>query len=46
VILRASGLFFLLSVMWYATTAFAADSGYPERPVRVIVTFPPGGGTV
>ena len=44
-ILRASGLFFLLSVMWYATTAFAADSGYPERPVRVIVTFPPGGGT-
>ncbi|HXD50974.1 MAG TPA: tripartite tricarboxylate transporter substrate-binding protein, partial [Burkholderiales bacterium] len=31
--------------MWYATTAFAADSGYPERPVRVIVTFPPGGGT-
>jgi tripartite-type tricarboxylate transporter receptor subunit TctC len=45
VILRASGLFFLLSVMWYATTAFAADSGYPERPVRVIVTFPPGGGT-
>jgi tripartite-type tricarboxylate transporter receptor subunit TctC len=23
----------------------AADSGYPERPVRVIVTFPSGGGT-
>ena len=42
---RASRVFLFISVMWYATTAFAADSGYPERPVRVIVTFPPGGGT-
>jgi tripartite-type tricarboxylate transporter receptor subunit TctC len=26
-------------------TVSAADTNYPERPVRVIVTFPPGGGT-
>lgn len=42
---RGCCLFFLMTVMLYATTAVAADSGYPERPVRVIVTFPPGGGT-
>lgn len=32
-------------VTLYATAASAADSAYPERPVRVIVTFPAGGGT-
>lgn len=42
---RGCCLFFLVTVMLCATTAVAADSGYPERPVRVIVTFPPGGGT-
>jgi tripartite-type tricarboxylate transporter receptor subunit TctC len=34
-----------MTAIGYATTAVAAESGYPERPVRVIVTFPPGGGT-
>lgn len=42
---RGSRLFFVTTVMLYATVAVAADGGYPERPVRVIVTFPPGGGT-
>jgi len=33
----------LLLVTVFATEAFAA--GYPERPIRMIVPFPPGGGT-
>jgi len=28
-----------------ANSVNAAEAGYPERPVRVIVTFPAGGGT-
>jgi tripartite-type tricarboxylate transporter receptor subunit TctC len=42
---RARCLSVLTTALWYAAMAVAADSGYPERPVRVIVTFPPGGGT-
>ena len=38
-------LFLLVTVTWHATAASAADTAYPERPVRVIVTFPAGGGT-
>ena len=34
-----------MTVTLYAATASAADTAYPERPVRVIVTFPAGGGT-
>jgi tripartite-type tricarboxylate transporter receptor subunit TctC len=38
-----------MTVTLYATAASAADTAYPaaypERPVRVIVTFPAGGGT-
>ena len=40
---RALRLFPLLACCLCANTTIAAD--YPERPVRVIVTFPPGGGT-
>jgi tripartite-type tricarboxylate transporter receptor subunit TctC len=38
--MRAAAILFCILI---AATAQAAD--YPERPVRVIVTFPPGGGT-
>jgi len=34
-----------LLAVFAANTACAAEGAYPERPVRVIVTFPPGGGT-
>ena len=34
--------FALLSV---ATSALAQNSGYPNKPVRLIVQFPPGGGS-
>jgi tripartite-type tricarboxylate transporter receptor subunit TctC len=36
----AAGLAALLSM-----TAVAAAQGYPNRPIRLIVTFPPGGST-
>ena len=29
----------------FGLTAIAAAQGYPSRPIRVIVTFPPGGST-
>jgi tripartite-type tricarboxylate transporter receptor subunit TctC len=35
----------LLLLTCVVLSAQAAESYYPERPVRVIVTFPPGGGT-
>jgi tripartite-type tricarboxylate transporter receptor subunit TctC len=41
----APWLLLLMTVTLYAATASAADTAYPERPVRVIVTFPAGGGT-
>ena len=41
----APWLSLLMTVTLYAATASAADTAYPERPVRVIVTFPAGGGT-
>ena len=41
----APWLLLLTTVTLYAATASAADTAYPERPVRVIVTFPAGGGT-
>ncbi len=40
---RLAGMFFLTAVS-AASPGFAAQP-YPERPVRFIVPFPPGGGT-
>ena len=36
---------FLVSVLLALSTAAAAAQTYPGRPVRVLVGFPPGGGT-
>jgi tripartite-type tricarboxylate transporter receptor subunit TctC len=33
-----------LAVRGLAITAARAASNYPERPVRLIIPFPPGGG--
>jgi len=35
----------ILAVLLAATPGFAAEAGYPDRSVRLIVPFPPGGGT-
>lgn len=34
----------MLCTVWVTSTAYA-QSGYPKRPVRLIVTFPPGGSS-
>jgi tripartite-type tricarboxylate transporter receptor subunit TctC len=41
---RAIAAFILAGAFSAATSAFAADA-YPVRPIRMIVGFPPGGGT-
>lgn len=45
--IRGLGLVFLLFVNLSGPIAHAAeaDRGYPGRPLRLIVTYPPGGGT-
>lgn len=40
-VLACVGLFFILKM----TVAPAAVSQYPNRPITIVVTFPPGGGT-
>lgn len=35
----------LLSVLMISAPACAADGAYPSRPVRMIVPYPPGGGS-
>jgi tripartite-type tricarboxylate transporter receptor subunit TctC len=34
-----------IAAILYALAASAAEQAYPQRPVRVIVTFPPGAGS-
>jgi tripartite-type tricarboxylate transporter receptor subunit TctC len=36
---------FIIGITLHAVTANAAGESYPQRPVRVIVTFPPGAGS-
>ena len=42
---RGATLLAVAGLAWHAVPACAAEGAYPERPVRVIVTFPAGGGT-
>ncbi|HEX9301403.1 MAG TPA: tripartite tricarboxylate transporter substrate binding protein [Casimicrobiaceae bacterium] len=36
---------FLLAVLAFAASGFAAAQDYPTKPIRFIVPYPPGGGT-
>jgi len=36
---------FILSIMLCTAPAFTAAAGYPEKPITMIVPFPPGGST-
>jgi tripartite-type tricarboxylate transporter receptor subunit TctC len=43
--MRNSQIAIGIAIMLCALTATAAEQIYPQRPVRVIVTFPPGAGS-
>ncbi len=38
-------LLFAAATAWAATADVATSPAYPNRPIKLIVTFPPGGGT-
>ena len=42
---RALSAAFALAAFAFATAAAAATTSYPDRPIRLLVPFPPGGGT-
>ena len=37
--------FFTAVIIWLSGVPVAAQSAYPDRPVRIIVTFAPGSAT-
>ena len=41
-IAKRLGIGLLLALLWHSTSGLAQD-GYPNRPLRLIVTVPPGG---
>jgi len=42
---RSCTAYFLLAVASSTSAAFAQTTGYPVKPIRLIVPYPPGGGT-
>jgi len=42
--MRAAAAVLLCAVTGLAGTAWAAEAGYPSKPIRFLVGFPPGGG--
>jgi tripartite-type tricarboxylate transporter receptor subunit TctC len=43
-LLRTLSILFLLSIAFVPSLLHAQDTNYPNRPIHVIVPFPPGGG--